>query len=99
MSEVFVKFCAGTYFHVPRGLCCVIFRTPSIALANLDFTYFRHACASASVSNEPMVMKVCVTATPGSTTVGLFNGMPKKSVVDPDPLAAGTKTLYLSRLS
>ena len=50
-------------------------------------------------SNEPMVMNVCVTATPGSTTVGLFNATPKKSVVDPDPFAAGTKTLYLLRLS
>ena len=44
-------------------------------------------------------MNVCVTATPGSTTVGLFNATPKKSVVDPDPFAAGTKTLYLSKLS
>ena len=44
-------------------------------------------------------MNVCVTATPGSSTVGLFNATPKKSVVDPDPFAAGTATLYLSKLS
>src|SRR6185312_3799348 len=61
MSEVLVKFCAGTNFHVLRGLCCVIFRTPSIVLANLDLRYFRHACASPSASNDPMVMNVCVT--------------------------------------
>src|SRR3954471_7354086 len=98
MSELLVKFCAGTNFHVLRGLCCVTFRTPSIVLANLDLRYVRHAWASASVSNEPTVMNVCVTATPGPTTVGLFNATPKKSVVEPDPFAAGTETLYLSKL-
>ena len=67
MSELLVKFWAGTNFQVLRGLCCVIFRTPSIVLANLDLTYFTQARASASVSNEPIVRKVCVTATPGST--------------------------------
>ena len=53
-------------------------------------TYFRHACASASESNDPIVRKVCVTPTPGPITVGLFNATPKKSVVDPDPFAAGS---------
>src|SRR4051812_38637326 len=99
MSEDLVKSCAGTNFHVLRGLCWVTFKTPSIVLANLDLTYFRHACASASVSNEPMVIKVCVTPTPGSMTDGLFSATPKKSVVEPEPFAAGTKTLYLSKLS
>src|SRR5262245_44727433 len=83
MFEDAVKSGRGTYFQVLAGLCCVILSTPSIVLANLDLTYCRHACASASVSNEPMVMNVCVTATSGSSTVGLFNATPKKSVVDP----------------
>src|SRR3954470_653845 len=99
MSEVLVKVCAGTNIHVLRGLCWVIFSKPSSVLANLDLTYLRHACASASPSKEPMVMNVCVTATPGSSPVGLFSATPKKSVVDPEPFDSGTETLYLRKLS
>src|SRR4051812_49160475 len=58
MSEDPLKSCSGTNFHVLRGLCWVTFKTPSIVLANLDLRYLRQACASTSVSNEPMVIKV-----------------------------------------
>lgn len=92
-----MKSWRGTCFEA--GLCWVALRTPSMARANFVLTYFRHAWASCSVSKEPMVRKVWVAPTPGPRTVGLFRGTPKKSVVEPDPFAAGTAILYLSKLS
>ena len=60
-----MKSCSGTCFQILAGLCCVIFKTPSSARANFDLMYLRHASAELSSSNAPIVMKVCVTATPG----------------------------------
>src|SRR4051812_979391 len=91
MSEDAEKSCRGTYFQVLAGLCCVTLRTPSIARANLDFTYFRHASASALVPKDPMVMNVWVTGTLRSSSRGLpvfragspadFPGLPPKAGV------------------
>ena len=69
-------------------------------MANFDFTYFRHACASALVSNDPMVMKVCVTATCGSASSGFANDQGRSLVEVPTRAArSGATTLNLSKFS
>ena len=90
-----VKSCSGTFVHVERELCWVIFKMPSMVRANFPFTYFSAFCASASESNAPIDKNVSVCPIKGSPIKGVLSTSP----IAPVPFASGSMTFHFSKLS
>ena len=95
-----MKSWSGTSFQVSFLLACVTFRMPNIVLQNLVLIYFIQLFASCSLSNAPTPMKVWVYPINGFPINGFpINGVDNTSPNAPEPLAAGTITLYFEKFS
>lgn len=57
ISDLSVKFCNGTHFHLSGVLACVLFKIPNIALANFEHIYLITFLASFSFCKIPMLKK------------------------------------------
>lgn len=88
MSDLSVKFCNGTHFHLSGVLACVLFKIPNIALTNFEHIYLITFLASFSFCKIPMLKKVSVEPVPGSPIIGIDIVSPKS----PFPVAPGKKT-------
>lgn len=89
MSELGVKSWRGTYFQTSGVKCCVIFKTLSIARANLVLMYFNKFLASFSELKHPTLMNVSVEPTLGTPIIGAVRVSPNV----PFPFPLGRKIL------